>query len=96
MGLSPLIWPKLQRGGLERQEHPAPAGPLPPGGLSLGVGGMIKSFPAVIPLATLEKPFGRPRGYSFNVGNSTAVATSSEMVAGFSDFHRRIAPPKPV
>ena len=65
--------------------------PYVPSGLSIKTNGIIQTFPALIPLATLEQPFGRPRGYSFNVGNSTAVATGAEVVSGISDFHRRIA-----
>jgi hypothetical protein len=63
-----------------------------PSGLSVKVG-VMHTWPAAFLLSALEKPVGRPRGYSFSLGNSSAPPNFAELVKP-SDFHRRTpAPP---
>lgn len=57
-----------------------------PSGLSVK-DGVILTWPAVYELVDLEKPVGRPRGYSFSLGNSAAPATFAEITKGQSAFH---------
>jgi hypothetical protein len=63
-----------------------------PSGLSIRDGVMF-TWPAAFLLADLEKPVGRPRGYSFSLGNSSAPPTLAELVKP-SDLHRRAPAPK--
>jgi hypothetical protein len=58
-----------------------------PSGLSVK-SGVILTWPSQFQLVDLEKPVGRPRGYSFNVGNSQAPANFAEMTKGQSAFHK--------
>ncbi len=63
-----------------------------PSGLSIKAGVML-NWPAAFRLTDLEKPVGRPRGYSFSLGNSSAPPTFAELVKP-SALHRRTpAPP---
>lgn len=63
-----------------------------PSGLSIKAGVML-TWPAAFLLADLEKPVGRPRGYSFSLGNSTALPTMAELIKP-SDLHRRTPVPQ--
>ena len=63
-----------------------------PSGLSIKVGVML-TWPAAFRLTDLEKPVGRPRGYSFSLGNSSAPPTFAELIKP-SDLHRRTPAPQ--
>jgi hypothetical protein len=62
-----------------------------PSGLS-AKDGVIRTWPSQFALVDLEKPIGRPRGYSFNTGNSQAPASFMEITQGQSKFHLTYKP----
>ena len=57
-----------------------------PSGLSCKVGVML-TWPAAFALVDLEKAVGRPRGYSFSVGNSAPPASFAELAKVGSAYH---------
>lgn len=71
--------------------------PYVPTGLSVPAEGILQLWPAIFKtadlverptvLADLEKPVGRPRGYSLSSGNSSAQPTFSEALNKQSDYH---------
>lgn len=71
--------------------------PYIPTGLSVPAAGILQLWPAVFKtadlverptvLADLEKPVGRPRGYSLSAGNSAAPPTFKESVSNQSAYH---------
>jgi hypothetical protein len=61
--------------------------PYMPTGLSIPVANTMRLWPSQYKQSDLEKPVGRPRGYSMSIGNSSAPPRTAEVVAGNNDFY---------
>jgi hypothetical protein len=61
-----------------------------PTGLSIPVANTMRLWPSQYKQSDLEKPVGRPRGYSMSIGNSSAPPRTAEVVAGNNDFYRKV------